>query len=215
MPKLEKSAPPSLTIRAFAELLNLPVQTQARVLKEQKYPKQGPQAFKMPYYQQALAGIRGFYKAGNDIEKLTRAAEKIETFKQEAKRDNNLRILNSFKQDELSSRKLQIGRVKHLRFTANDVVLRFSPDLNGQENGVERLFLLHYRSKPLDPELARTTLEIVHWTLENLGSPVDTEQLEYIDLFTNRPYFIEERRISTISAVKQGLKIIQELWPTL
>ncbi|MBI2744529.1 MAG: hypothetical protein HYX45_03000 [Burkholderiales bacterium] len=206
---------PSLTIRSFAELLNLPAHAQARILAEQKYPKQGPQSFKTPYYQQALVGIRAFYKAGNDVEQLTRAAAKIEAFTQETKRDNNLRILSSFKQDELASRKLKIAPAKHLSFTVDDVVLRFSPDLNGQENGAEQLFLLHYRSKPLEPEMARTTLELVHWALEISGSPVSTKQLEYIDLFTNKPYAITKRRSSTIAVAEQNLKIIQTLWPTL
>lgn len=206
---------PSLTIRSFAEMLNLPAHAQARLLTEQKYPKQGPQTFKTPYYQQALSGIRSFYKAGNDSKQLALAATRIEAFKQEAKRDNNLRILSSFKQSELSSRQLQLTGAKHVSFNAQDVVLRFSPDLSGVENGVNRFLMLHCRAQPLEPELARTTLELVHWTLENGGTPTSAKQLEYVDLFTGKTYSIAKRRPSTITAAEQNLKIIQALWPVL
>lgn len=206
---------PSLTVRSFAELLNLPAHAQSRILTEQKYPKQGPQSFKTPYYQQALSGIRAFYKAGNDSGQLAVAATRIEAFKQEAKRDHNLRVLNSFKQSDLPSRTLKVTGLKHVSFQAHEVVLRFSPDLNGLEGGTERFLLLNYRAQPLNQELARTTLELVHWTLESAGGFVSPKQLEYIDLFTGTVHTIAKRRASTITAAEQNLKIIKTLWPTL
>jgi len=142
---------PSLTIRSFAELLNLPAHAQARILTEQKYPKQGPQSFKTPYHQQALSGIRSFYRTGNDSGQLALAASRIEAFKQEAKRDNNLRILSSFAQSGLATRKIQLSGAKHLKFTSQDVVLRVSPDLWGDENGVERI-----SNAPLSRSATRT-----------------------------------------------------------
>lgn len=206
---------PSLTVRSFAELLNLPAHAQARILTEQKYPKQGPQSFKTPYYQQALSGIRAFYKAGNDAGQLAIAATRIEAFDQEARRDHNLRILNSFKQTDLPSRKLKVTGTKHVNFQVHDVVLRFSPDLNGIEGGKERYLLLHYRAQPLNQELARTTLELVHWALEGAGSLASPKQLEYVDLFTGAVHTIAKRRTSTVTAAEQNLKIIKALWPTL
>ena len=38
----------------MAEMLELPAHAQARILREQKYPKQAPQVFRTPYYQPAL-----------------------------------------------------------------------------------------------------------------------------------------------------------------
>lgn len=206
---------PSLTIRSFAELLNLPAHAQARILTEQKYPKQGPQSFKTPYYQQAISGIRAYYKAGNDFGQLALAASKIEAFKQESKRDHNLRILNSFKQSDLPGRKLHVAKTQHVTFKAEDVDLRFSPDLSGAESGTDRYLLLHYRAQPLHQELARTTLELAHWALESAGSAASPKQIEYVDLFTGVVHTIAKRRVSTISAAEQNLKIIKTLWPTL
>lgn len=206
---------PSLTVRSFAELLNLPAHAQARILTEQKYPKQGPQSFKTPYYQQAISGIRAYYKAGNDVGQLALAATRIEAFAQESKRDHNLRILHSFKQSELPSRKLQVAKTQHVTFKSQDVDLRFSPDLSGLENGAERYLLLHYRAQPLHQDLARTTLELAHWALEGAGSAVRPKQIEYVDLFTGVVHTIGKRRASTITAAEQNLKIIKTLWPTL
>jgi hypothetical protein len=206
---------PSLTIRSFAELLNLPAYAQARILTEQKYPKQGPQSFKTPYYHQALSGIRSFYRAGKDNQQLTLAAERINAGQQEAKRDHNLRILHSFRQSDLPKRDLIVGAAKHLKFKPQEVELRFSPDLSGDENGVERFLMIHYRAQPLDPNLARTTLELVHWGFECAGVPTSVKQLEYVDLFTGKTHVISKRRASTISAAEQNLKIIHAIWPTL
>lgn len=206
---------PSLTVRSLAEMLDLPAHAQARILTEQKYPKQGPQVFKTPYYQQAIAGIRAFYKAGNDDAQLALAATRIETFKQDAKRDNNLRILSSFRQSELSARKLQVGASKRWTFNVQGVELRFSPDVNYKEAGSERILMLHYRAQPLDAGLARTTLELAHWALHGAGLPIDAKRLEYFDLFSIKSHSMAKPRASTIKAAEQNLKIIQALWPTL
>lgn len=206
---------PSLTVRSFAEMLGLPAHAQARILTEQKYPKQGPQAFKTPYYQQSLAGIRAFYKAGNDEAQLAQAAKRIEGFSQNAKRDNNLRILGSFRQSELFLRKLQVDAIKHLTFTTKGVDLRFSPDVSYTENGDQRMLLLHYRAQPLDPELARTTLELAHWALNGAGMPVEAKRLEYFDLFSVKSFSIERCRTTTVRAAEQNVKIIQALWQSI
>ena len=49
---------PRITVRAFAELLNLPAYEQVRILHDQKYPRRQPQVFRVPFYQPALHGIR-------------------------------------------------------------------------------------------------------------------------------------------------------------
>lgn len=206
---------PSLTVRAFAEMLDLPAHAQARILTEQKYPRQGPQAFKTPYYQQALGGIRAYYKAGNDDAKLAAAAVRIEGFTQEAKRDNNLRILGSFRQSDLFARKLEVEPTKHLILSAQGIDLRFSPDISYQDEGSERILMLHYRAQPLDAELARRTLELAYWALQGAKTPFEAKHLEYFDLFAIKSYSITKPRAGTIKAAEQSLKIIQTLWPSL
>jgi len=203
---------PSLTVRAFAELLELPAHRQARILTEQKYPKQGPQSFKAPYYQQALTGIRAFFRAGNDMSQLALAAARIEGFRQESKRDNNLRVLNGFRSSELAARRLALGPARRVRVEAHDVQLRFSPDLAGQIDRAERFILLHCRAGPLNPELARTTLELSHWVLERAGQVPPLDQLEYIDLQGGNSYSISGRRVETIEAAEQALVQIKEIW---
>jgi len=81
--------------------------------------------------------------------------------------------------------------------------------------GLSAFLMLHYRAQPLEPELARTTLELVHWALEGAGTPIGTKQLEYIDLFSSKLYSITKRRTSTVKTAEQNLKTIQTLWPAL
>lgn len=193
----------------------MPASAQARMLYAQKHPKDAPQAFKTPYYQQALSGIRNFYRGGNDSSQLALATSKIESIKQEARREHNLRILNSFKLSELYGRKFELGTAKTFSRTVDDVELKLSPDLKGLEAGTDRIVLLNLRSQPLNPALAKTTLELVHWLIEPLSPSVTYDSIEYVDLFKNTSYRIKSRRASTIADAKDNLKIIKALWPTL
>lgn len=70
---------PSLTVRAMAEMLRQPAYAQARILADQKYPKQEPQVFRTPYYQQALTGVRNFYRSSNNSSEILSALRKIES----------------------------------------------------------------------------------------------------------------------------------------
>jgi hypothetical protein len=206
---------PSLTVRALAEMLNLPAHAQARILSEQKHPKNAPQVFRAPYYQQALVGIRSYYKGGKDLSKIALAAAKCEAFKQESKRDHNLRVLNSFKASELAARTLVLAPKKVIRLTQGNVELKLTPDLEAMENGQPRALFLNLRGQAMDPELARVTLEIAHWVLEKNQLPAAADNLEYVDLFKGHRYVLGKRRASTIKAVTQNFKIIETLWPTL
>jgi hypothetical protein len=210
-----EEAMPSLTVRSMAEMLNLPAHAQARILSEQKHPKQAPQVFRTPYYQQALAGIRQYYKAGRDHSKLTLAALKCEEFEQESKRDHNLRVLNSFKASELAARDLLLTAKNLTKLALNNVELRLMPDLAATEGGKPRIVFLNFRGHALDPEVARLTLEIADWVFEKNQIPIGTKNLEYVDLFKGKAYAIAKRRASTIKAVTQNFKIIEALWPTL
>lgn len=206
---------PSLTVRSLAEMLNLPAHAQARILSEQKYPKNAPQSFRTPYYQQALTGIRSYYKGGKDPSRLAIAAAKCETFKQESKRDHNLRVLNSFKASELSARSLILEPKQVIRLKEGSVELKLTPDLEAMEEGVPRAVFLNLRGQVLDPELARVTLEIAHWVLEKNQLPVTSNRLEYFDLYKGQRHLLGKRRASTIKAVTDTFKIIETLWPTL
>jgi hypothetical protein len=206
---------PSLTVRSFAEMLNLPAYTQARILTEQKHPKQAPQVFRTPYYQYALTGIRSYYKADNDPAQLALAAAKVEALKKDARRDHNLRILNSFKLSDMRLRQFKLAPSKTVAHTIADIELRLSPDLRGVADGKELITFLNLRAQPLDTDLARTTIELAHWLLEKHGVEIPLKRIEFVDLFKGTTHTISKRRATTITAATQNLKIIQTLWPSL
>lgn len=206
---------PSLTVRAMAEMLRQPAYAQARILADQKYPKQEPQVFRTPYYQQALTGIRNFYRSGNNPSQITTALSKIESLGQEARRLNNSRVINSFQKSPIFGRPLVLQKVPHWKSSLGTVEFKLSPDLSVIEDDENRLLFLNFRNAKLDPEIAKLTLEISHWVLESNDIKVPIDHIEYVDLFTDAIYSVTKRRAATTKVVTESAKIIEALWPTL
>jgi len=83
---------PFLTVRALAEMMQLPLYEQVRILSEQKYPREAPQRFRIPYYSPGLVAIRNYYRSANDQGVLEEARDQIRlTVKNQARRNHNLR----------------------------------------------------------------------------------------------------------------------------
>jgi len=205
----------SLTVRAAAELLPLPAYSQARILTEQKHPRVGSQAFKLPYYRTAVSGMVAYFREGGSILELDKSRAKVQRFNQKAKRANNMRVLASFQKSAFSARRFQVTTLHRLSATFDGVELRLSPDLRVRENGESKIIYLNCKTDAIDPELARRTLEIGHWVFEANGNDLPMKKFEYVDLAADRTYSFKTRRVKTISAAAESTKIIGALWPTL
>jgi hypothetical protein len=206
---------PSLSVRAFAELIGLPAYEYARILHEQKYPKQQPQVFRTPFYAPALSAIRNYYRAGNDLTVLAAARQGIGQLKLDTRRDSNMRVLRSFERSRQARRMLQVAANPRRVASVGLVELRLSLDMSAVDKGQSRPVYYNCRTTVLDKDLAHTTLEIAHWVLEENGIVVPTRALEYIDLTGNRVHRIHQRRGKTLKRLRQVTRFIEALWPTI
>ena len=206
---------PSLTVKAVAEMLRLPALAQARILNDQKYPKQEPQSFRTPYYQPALTGIRKYFRSGNDAAQLNTALGAIQSISIESRRLNNARVLETFGASDFSKRGLVLQPTANVRARIGDVELRLSPELVAREGNDDRVVFLNCRAAKLDPETAIVTVEIAHWVLEQYGIKMGIAGIEYVDLFTGTVHRTKKRRPATTKTMLQNAKIITALWPTL
>jgi hypothetical protein len=206
---------PSLSVRAYAELLNLPAVEQLRVLNDQKYPKSEPQTFRIPFYQTALQGIRSYYRSGNQRAALAAARARAQALSPEAKRNHNVRVLAQFEKGPQAKRKLLLKASPRYSTTIAGVELRLQFDLVVEEEKTMRFILYNLRAVPIEIDTARATLEIAHWVLEQAGRVVPIQTLEYIDIPSGASRTIKKRRIQTINRVKQNARVIQTLWPTI
>jgi hypothetical protein len=206
---------PTLSVRAFAELLGLPAYEQVRVLAAQKYPAQEPQVFRIPYYAPALQGIRAYYRSDNDPAALARARAKIDELGLETRRNHNRRVLNQFESGAQARRVFR--HVTHPRFVARigHVDLRLQFDIAGTENEDHRHLLYNFRAQAIDQEVARLTVEIAHWVLEQNAQRVGILTVECVDLVSGRVHRTNRRRVTTIQHVRQNAQIIETLWPTI
>jgi hypothetical protein len=93
-----------------------------------------------------------------------------------ARIDNNVRVIRSFERSRQPRRQLNTGQTQTMTSTLSGVELRFTPDLSATEGQQQKHLLYNSRQAPITPEVAKTTLEIVHWLLLrngiNVGSVV-------------------------------------------
>lgn len=206
---------PRITVKAAAELLQLPAYEQMRVLMEQKYPRNQPQVFRTPFYAPALNGIREFYRGGNDKLALSQARAKAATLNLKQRRDSNLRVLGQFEQGAQSSRALTPVAQPKFATQLGTVNLRLSLDLLAHEAGVARHLFYNFRSASIDAEIARCAIDIAHWVLEQAGVVVPIRQIEYVDFASSKVYRLTQRRFGTIKKLRANAKLIEAIWPTL
>jgi hypothetical protein len=206
---------PSLTVRAAAELLFLPAYQQVRVLTDQKYPRQEPQAFRAPFYQPALVAIREYYRAGNDAAVLGRARNGIRDLRLPQRRDSNLRVLQAFEVGDESDRALLPLGNRRMAASIGTVEIRLGLDLVAEEAGSTRRIYYNCRVAALDVAIARSTLEIAHWVLEENGSQAPIRTIEFVDFRTGRVHRTGNRRQATINRLRLNARVIEALWPTL
>ena len=124
---------PILTVRAMAELLELSMYEQVRILHEQKYPKQQPQTFRIPFYLPALSGIRAYYRDNNDPSALIRARQLITNLGLNTRRVHNFRVLDSFEKSQEFNRKLEVKTNPSIVASVSQVDLKLSLDLRAEE----------------------------------------------------------------------------------
>ncbi len=206
---------PTLSVRAFAELIGLPAYEYVRILYEQKYPKQQPQIFRTPFYLPALSAIRNYYRAGNDLAVLVAARQGISQLKLDTRRESNMRVLKSFERSRQARRRLQVVANPRRVACIRQVELRLGLDMSALDKGEPRPVYYNCRSATLDDDLAHTTLDLAHWVLEENGVALPAKALEYVDLTDGRVHHIQKRRSKTLKRLREVARVIDALWPTI
>lgn len=206
--------PPALTVRAFAEMLELPMYQQLRILSEQKYPRRTPTPYRIPFYQPAIAAIREFYVSGRQRRALQQATNAIQGSTMiDAKKRNNIRVIRSFQRSRQVGRTLVIQPRRRTAVPFHGVSLKYTPDLAGTEGGQDKHLFYNVRQAPLTLEIARTTLELGHWVLSNRGLQVPLSSIEFVDLAARgKVYRINRIRQQTIRRSTQNARAIVHIW---
>jgi hypothetical protein len=205
---------PSLSVRAFAELLRLPAVQQVRILNDQKYPNSEPQSFRVPYYQPALKGIRDYYRGGG-VAALDAARAAAMELAPPARREHNLRVIDQFAGGPQAQRTLAPITSPKLSTSVSGVTIRLQFDLVAMEGNVTRYILYNLRNEPVEAEIARSTLEIAHWAMQREDLQVPPQSLEHVEIATGIGRSGRPVRQRTIQNVEQNANLIHTLWPTI
>jgi hypothetical protein len=204
---------PRLSDRNLARFVRMSASRQMRFLHDQKYPKGTPQVFMQPYYAKAIAGIRDVMKRG--FPGIIDARAKLQGIAQETRRNNSMRVLDSFVSSPHAKRKLKVIPGHRYQAYVRTLEIRFSPHVVAMEGDEVRYIYFNEKGVVCDPEEARLTLEFGYWVLKQNGVKVKPHQLELIDLFSGKYFQGQPARPSTLKMLEELAQHIESQWPTI
>lgn len=209
---------PSLTVKAFAELMHTPLYGQLRILREQKYPRQAPGLFKVQYYQPALRVIRRYFQQGNNAAVVPSNGTSIPGVGSKPDRvAHNCRVLNAFMNSTQSVRRFTLLNEDTFSIHLANMVVRATPELAVQEGMRPQIKYLIYdcREQCPEDEIVRTTVELMHHVITQSGQPCPMSAIEYVHLETDRMFSWNRPRQRTIRWASTTATAIGALWATI
>jgi hypothetical protein len=206
---------PRLTVKSIADILRAPASNPSKVLHDQKYPDEDPQKFRTPYYQGVIAGIRRYYANSNNRSVLTVLRNKLLTIANKARRDNNLRVLDSFLASKHAQRRFVLAPNRRYSATVGGVEISLSADMQAMEAGVLKVIYFNCRATAVDQETASLIVELAHWVLQENGVQVTPRQIEVMDISNGRSLGTSSQRQSTMTALAGRAAAILSLWDKL
>jgi hypothetical protein len=206
---------PRLTVKAIADILRAPKANPSKVLHDQKYPNDDPQRFRTPYYQSVIAGIRRYYDNDNDRRVLTHLRNKLLTIANKSRRDNNIRVLDSFLSSPHADRRFVLSTNSRYSALTNNLGISLSADMQAFEGGVLKIIYVNCKATAVDRETGAIVAELAHWVLEENGISVSPKQIEIMDISTGRSLGATSWRQSTITSLVGRAKTISSIWDQL
>ncbi|MEL7485348.1 MAG: hypothetical protein AAFN41_13475 [Planctomycetota bacterium] len=209
---------PSLTVRSFAEMIHMPAYEQMRILAEQKYPADDPARHRVPYYCEAKAAIRRFYRQDNnplvvgDVQRHLQARGKTAS---RARAGHNSRVLEAFLESPEAHRRLEVRSFGTRKRSLHGVDLRLTFDLVADEKGKVKFKYYNMRVDEMDEELIRSTLELSSHLMAAEQIPHRFCDLEYFDFESGRLYRWSRPRKRTLQRAAKNADLVKTLWPTL
>ena len=204
---------PRLSDRNLARFVRMSASRQMRFLHDQKYPKGTPQVFMQPYYAKALAGIRDVMKRG--FPGIIDARAKLQGIAQETRRNNSMRVLDSFISSPHAKRKLKVIPGHRYQAHVRTLEVRFSPHVVAMDGDDVRYIYFHEKRVQCDSEEARLTLEFGYWVLKQNGIDVKPHQFELIDLFSGKYFQGQATRPATLKMLDELAQHIESQWVTI
>jgi hypothetical protein len=203
---------PRLNARAAAEMLTLPAYEQLRILLEQKYPKQGAQPFRIPYYRPAITAIKAYYASGNDPAVLTQALNDFQSIGQQIRRTQLVRAITLFEGSQPSKRKITPTINHQMMVAIGNLEIRASPDFQANENEDHRILYVNCKQVALDADFAQRLAEVAQWIFSENGVDLSLDCFEILDLPAKKFLRFKRRRPRTIKLLKQNARVIETLW---
>lgn len=206
---------PNVSVKAFSEFIHTPLYAQMRILHEQKYPKQSPAVFKLPYYGPTRRAILRYYRQGNDASHFPTHAAGVPSGKADA-RENNFRSMQSFLNGSHAQRKLRVATSSTYESAIGSTIVRFTPDVVGLDsNGQTKYLVFDCTQLCPDREFIDTLIELAHFTLLANQVQVQPRDIEFVHLETDMTFHRTKVRQRTMTRATATAQAIAAIWPTI
>ncbi len=207
---------PDLSVKALAELIHLPMYEHLRILAEQKYPRQIPAVFRVPFYGPSLYATRAYYRSGNDLAVIDRAIQEIRASGAlPQKVEHNVAVLQALRRSAQRHRGLAVAPGLTYEAELAGLGLRFRPDVVGVERGRTKYLIYNFRIVEPSIEVARTTIELAHHVLDSNSVECQPGDVEFISLRSGCVVKTGRVRAATLRRARQSARAIIQLWPTV
>ncbi len=208
---------PELTARSFAEMMHMPAYEQQRILYEQKYPRQTPTVFRLPFYRPVLDTIKLYYGSGNNPATINAWINTTaQSLNPQARRVNNIRVASTFLSSSQATRTIHISRsITRYSATTQGVDLKLTFDVYGNENNRDIYLLYNCRNAAIDSIIARDTLQIAYWVMLQNGFQGRIQQLQYIDLIGNTVHSARQLTNTLQRNMNNNASLVATIWNSI
>jgi len=208
-----------ISVSGMAEFVTSPGRSTKSLLHPYKFNKRGEGFVRSRYYQLAIAAIRAYHAAGNDIavfekniHELQARAEATTKPWERPKLANNIRAIEAYRR-VYGNRHFTICPNHRLEYRINEIIVTARPDLWVQENDTQVLLKIGLAKKR--PAYVDILLTIIRKAAVNSGYRIRSKNIVYLDVSTGKELICSAglRRFNKVFAEKA--REIVTVWPTI
>lgn len=203
---------PRMNSRSLAKFLTGSPAVKRSTLKSTKHSRDDPYKPPVIFYQPTKIAIRGYFQGGHSKGAIKVALLKAQALRPQARKDNNIRAMQTFLKSDFAARELVVLTKPHTKVSLGGVQLSVSADYLVGERQRERYLFVELGHKPIPPERAQLIVDLAYFLLRAASIVVRSEQVELYELCLNKSYFANDHRTQIERQLVAAMPGVKQIW---